>query len=78
VKGRQDESRTSNGSTSQEELQLKQQVVKRIEKEAALILEDEVELKNIRRGAEEKIQKLDEKIRTRKSKVEILKDLLDN
>jgi len=65
-------------STPPDELHLKQQVAKRIEKEEVLILEDEQELQLIKREAEEKIQQLNKRIRIHQSKVEILKDLLEN
>jgi len=73
----EDQPRPSLTSESQEELQLKQQVAKRIEREEALILENEMELEKIKREAEEKAQNLNERIRTRQSKVEILKELLE-
>jgi len=73
-----DEPRASIASATHEELQLKQQVAKRIEKEEALVLEQKLELEKIKREAEEKIKHLNETIRTRKSKLEVLKDLLDD
>jgi len=77
VEAKEDQSHPSIGSASQEELQLKQQVAKRVEKEVALILENELELDKIKREAEEKIKILNETIRTRKSKVEILMELFE-
>jgi len=74
----EDERRESIASASQEELQLKQQVAKRIEKEETLILEEKLELEKIKRELEKTVQNLNETIRARKSKVGILKELLDD
>jgi len=78
VKGGQNEPRPRVASASQEELKLKQQVAKRLGREVALILEEELELEQIKREAEEKVQNLNERIRTRQSKVGILSELLEN
>jgi len=78
LEAEKDQPRPSIASASQEEVQLKQQVVKRLEKEEALILEDVLELEKIKKEAEEKLQDLNKTIISRKAKVEILKDLLEN
>jgi len=48
----------------------------RIRQEEALIAEEELEIEKIKKEAEEKIQSLNQAIRTRKSKGEIRKELL--
>jgi len=73
LEGDQDEPRPSVASTTQEELQLKQQVAKRIQKEKAMILE----LEKIKKEAEQRIQDLNKRISAHKANVEILKGMLE-
>jgi len=65
-------------TASCEKMQGKQHVAKRIAKEEALILDEQLQMERYKMEAEETIQKFEQNIRKRKSEVESWKLLLDD